>query len=201
MFVKILDHGNKANLNILQQKQNPAFGSKIKIDDTMIKRDLKGDFPTGNAGSRPIEGMSIKKVTPKANFSEEVVDKLKARLVKIFSKNGQANTIEIAMKSIENLGKKNNEFMRCSMTVGDKKQDFIAMAPIKGFKKSSLVRNAVNVYDRLVNGEKPKIPFVPTFIKKEEKGLIPSNEVRALADELIGKRFGETVKNAIKLAR
>ena len=111
MFVKILDHGNKANLNILQQKQNPAFGSKIKIDDTMIKRDLKGDFPTGNAGSRPIEGMSIKKVTPKANFSEEVVDKLKARLVKIFSKNGQANTIEIAMKSIENLGKKNNEFM------------------------------------------------------------------------------------------
>ena len=200
MSMRISNYGNtKVNFN--NQKQNPSFGSKVVIDDIKAKREIKGDFPTGNSGSRPIEGMSIKKVPPKANFSEEIIDKLKARLVKVFAKNGQDNTVEIALKSIENLGEKNNEYIKCSMKIGEKSQDFIGMAPIKGFKKSSLVRNAVNVYDRLVNGEKPEIPFVPTFIKKEEKGLVPSNEVRAFADELIGKRFGETVKNVIKLAR
>lgn len=200
MSMKISSYENaKANFN--NQKQNPAFGSQVVIDDAQVKRELKGDFYHGNVGSIPLDGRGHKPTPLRANFSEEIIDKLKARLAKMFAKNGQDNAVEIALKSIEKPGEKYNEFMRCSMTVGDKTQNFIAMAPIEGVKKSSLVRNAVNVYDRLVNGEKPKIPFVPTFIKKEEKGLVPSNEVRALADELIGKRWGEAAQKAIKLAK
>ena len=54
------------------------------------------------------------------------------------------------MHGLDRPGEKFNEYMRCSMTVGDETKEFLASAPVKGFRKSNLVKRSVQVYQSLL---------------------------------------------------
>jgi len=156
--IQILGHENKLNLNTTQKK--PAFGSKLEIDDTLVKRQISGyygrevpiqgtlDFYT----MKPVSVLKPKKIN--SLFTEETIEILKKRLTKLFAKNGHDNKVEIAMHSLDRPGEKFNEYMRCSMTVGDETKFFLASASVKGFKKSSFVRNAVGTYEFMMQNAK-----------------------------------------------
>ena len=151
---------NIENLNVNRQRKAPAFGSKVEIDDTSVKRQISGYY----GKEVPIQGTldfytmkPVRLVKPKkinSLFTEETIETLKKRLTKLFAKNGHDNNVEIAMHCLDRPGEKFNEYMRCSMTVGDETKFFLASAPVKGFKKSSFVRNAVGTYEFMMKNTK-----------------------------------------------
>ena len=156
MSIQILGHANRANFNNIQQKQAPAFGSKLEIDDTWVKRQISGqygrevpiqgtlDFYT----MQPARARKPKKIN--SLFDEKTIDQLKKRLTKLFAKNGHDNEVQITMHCLDRPGEKFKEYMRCSMTVGGETKDFLAAAPVKGVKKSSLVKRSLQVYQLLL---------------------------------------------------
>lgn len=190
--------GNKVNFNANHQRQNLAFGSKVEIDDNLFKKQLiindgreapiagSFNFYTGKPASS-----NTKKTPLNSNFKEKLIDKYKEKLVKFFAKNGHDNIVKISLGNIENPAS-NSEFMHCSVKVGDKMQNFVAMPTFKDAnghvtRINSLVRNTVNAYNHLINGgttEEVITPIVSSVPKQKEVRI----SARDILDKMLKAR-------------
>ena len=167
--MQISGYGNKANLNTNHQRQNMAFGSKVEIDDTAVKKQLRekteklllADVYDHKEGEWGIDFKHKKvPVIKKTHFTEPTIDKLTRRLTKLLVNNGQDDTVKISLNDIKQFNREKDEYMGCSITVTPKdgkpiSQNFLAMPTFKNGKgqvthSSSFFRNAVGAYEILM---------------------------------------------------